>query len=89
MSELERAVEAVVGDCLRIGQGEQLLVVCNPATESIGKAMRDAGRRVGAESVLAVIDERDSHAAEPPTTVSVAMLDADVVLAPTDRKSVV
>ena len=83
MSELERAVEAVVGDCLRIGQGEQLLVVCNPATESIGKAMRDAGRRVGAESVLAVIDERDSHAAEPPTTVSVAMLDADVVLAPT------
>jgi leucyl aminopeptidase (aminopeptidase T) len=83
MSELEQAVQAVVRDCLGVKQGEEVLVVCNPATQTIGELMRDEAAGLGADSVLAVISERESHAAEPPQTVAEAMAAADVVLGPT------
>ncbi len=63
--------------------GEDVLVVCNPATEEIGALMRIEAQGDGADATLAVIPERDSHAAEPPRAVAAAMAAADVVLAPT------
>lgn len=83
MSELRKAVTSVVEECLRVEPGENLLVICNPATERIGSALREAGERAGADAVLAVMAERESHAAEPPPTLAAAMKSADVVLAPT------
>ena len=81
--ELDRAVGAVVRDCLGIGQGEEALIVCNPATEGLGTRMRDEAQAAGADATLATIAERDSHAAEPPRPVAAAMAAADAVLAPT------
>jgi len=81
--ELELAVATVVGDCLGVRPGEEVLVVCNPATRELGDALRDEAERAGGEAVLAVIAERDSHAGEPPATVAEAMARADVLLAPT------
>jgi leucyl aminopeptidase (aminopeptidase T) len=81
--DLERAVGAVVRDCLGVSSGEEVLVVCNPATEGLGEAMRAEAVKTGAEGVLAVMAERASHAGEPPATVADAMAAADVVLAPT------
>lgn len=81
--ELELAVTTVVGDCLGVRPGEEVLVVCNPATRELGDALRDEAERAGGEAVLAVIAERDSHAGEPPATVAEAMARADVLLAPT------
>jgi leucyl aminopeptidase (aminopeptidase T) len=81
--DLDRAVRAVVHDCLGVRDGEDVLVVCNPATGSIGERMREEAATAGADAVLAVMDERASHAAEPAATVARAMLDADVILAPT------
>ena len=83
MSELDQAVRAVVRDCLGVREGEEALVICNPATQSIGEAMRNEAADAGADAVLTVISERGSHAAEPPRTVAEAMASADVVLAPT------
>jgi len=83
MSELEQAVRAVVRDCLRVREGEEVLVVCNPATRGLGEALRGEAADAGADAVLAVISERDSHAAEPPRAVADAMAAADVVLGPT------
>jgi leucyl aminopeptidase (aminopeptidase T) len=83
LDELERAVRAVVIDCLGVTDGEDVLVICNPATERIGERMREQAAEAGADAVLAVIGERASHAAEPPRTVAAAMAGADVVLAPT------
>jgi len=82
-ADLERAVHAVIHDCLAVREGEDALVICNPVTERIGETMRDAVHAVGAEAVLAIMTERASHAAEPPPTVANAMLRADVILAPT------
>jgi leucyl aminopeptidase (aminopeptidase T) len=63
--------------------GDEVLVICNQVTEELGALLRINAQGDGAEATLAVISERDSHAAEPPETVAAAMLRADVVLAPT------
>lgn len=84
MSEdLSKAVHAVVRDCLGVKANEEVLIICNPATQILGEAMRAEAASVGAESVLAVMIERASHAGEPPATLAAAMIAADVVLAPT------
>lgn len=83
MSDLERAVATVVRECMGVGEGEAVLIVCNPATQRIGERLRDAAEEADADAILAVMAERASHAAEPPDSVAAAMLRADVVLAPT------
>ena len=80
---LDRAVEAVVRDCLAVAADEEVLVICNPVTEELGALMRIVAQGEGAEATMALISERDSHAAEPPAAVAAAMLAADVVIAPT------
>jgi leucyl aminopeptidase (aminopeptidase T) len=81
--ELERAVETVVRDCLQVGLDDEVLVVCNPATEVLGGLIRTVAQGEGAEATLAVMAERKSHAAEPPPAVAAAMLASSVTIAPT------
>jgi aminopeptidase len=83
VSELERAVKAVVRDCLGVKDGEDVLVICNPGTRPLGERLRAEAEAAGADAVLAVMAERASHAAEPPDPLAPAMAAADVVLAPT------
>jgi leucyl aminopeptidase (aminopeptidase T) len=80
---LDRAVSAVIRDCLGLEPGEEVLVICNPPTEELGALLRINAQGEGGEATLAVISERESHAAEPPAAVAAAMLAADVVVAPT------
>jgi leucyl aminopeptidase (aminopeptidase T) len=82
-SDLDRAVAAVVRDCLGVSEGEEVLVVCNPATADLGGRLRDEAQAAGGDALLAIMAERASHATEPPRTVAAAMKEADVVLAPT------
>jgi leucyl aminopeptidase (aminopeptidase T) len=82
-AELDRAVRTVVRQCMGVSPGEDVLVVCNPVTEEIGALMRIEAQGDGADATLAVMSERDTHAAEPPHAVAAAMAAADVVLAPT------
>ena len=83
MSDLERAVKAVIEDCLVVKEGEDVVVVCNPATESLAERLRAGAESVGAEAVLTMMAERNQHGQEPPESVAAAMLKADVLLVPT------
>jgi leucyl aminopeptidase (aminopeptidase T) len=83
MSDLERAISTVVRECLGVSRGEEVLVICNPATEVLAARLRAEAEAAGADATLAMIAERASHAAEPPATVAAAMAAADVVLGPT------
>jgi leucyl aminopeptidase (aminopeptidase T) len=83
MSDLEQAVHAVVVDCMGVREGEEVLVVCNPATIGLGERLRGEAGRAGADAVTMLMTERGSHAAEPPASVAAAMAAADVVLCPT------
>lgn len=80
---LDRAVRAVLKDCLEVEPDEEVLVVCNPVTEEIGALLRINAQGEGSPATMAVVSERESHAAEPPGVVAAAMLAADVVIAPT------
>jgi leucyl aminopeptidase (aminopeptidase T) len=83
MSDLERAVRAVIEDCVAVKEGEDVVVVCNPATQDLAERLRLGAEAVGAEAVLAVMSEREQHGVEPPQSVAAAMLEADVLLVPT------
>jgi leucyl aminopeptidase (aminopeptidase T) len=83
MDDLDRAVHAVVHECLGVKEGEEALVICNPATQRVGGRLREEAASAGADAVLTVMAERPSHGAEPPWTVAEAMAAADVLMAPT------
>jgi aminopeptidase len=81
--DLDAAVRAVVRDCLAVGAGESVLVLCNPVTSELGERMRAEAEAAGGDAVLATMAERATHGTEPPQPVAAAMAAADVVLAPT------
>jgi aminopeptidase len=83
VSDLDRAVKAVIRDCLAVREGEEVLVVANPATQGIGERLRDEGQAAGGDAVLALMSERAQHGTEPPDAIAAAMLKADVILVPT------
>lgn len=82
-SALDRAVSTLIRDCLDLKPAEEMLVICNPMTEELGALLRINAQGEGGEATLAVISERESHAAEPPRPVAAAMLAADIIVAPT------
>jgi leucyl aminopeptidase (aminopeptidase T) len=85
MSELQRAVETVVGPCLDVEQGEDVVIVVDRTTERLGAALRDAAANLGAEPVVTVMEPRDVDGQEPPAAVAAALAAARVFIAPTLR----
>jgi leucyl aminopeptidase (aminopeptidase T) len=83
--DLETAVATVVGRCLGIRAGEEVVVVADPASRAIGEAFREAAHGLGAEAVLVFMEERANDGAEPPASVAAALGAADVLIAPTTR----
>jgi len=83
--DLDRAVGAIVRDCLAVREDEEVLVVANPATIGLGERLRGEAGRAGADAVLALIGERVTHGTEPPASVAAAMSAADVVICPTNQ----
>lgn len=84
-ADLDRAVAAVIRDCLGVRAGEEVLVVADGATEALGRALRVAASDAGADAVLALMDARATDGAEPPAAVAAALAACDVFLAPTTR----
>jgi leucyl aminopeptidase (aminopeptidase T) len=81
MSDLDTAARTVVRDCLGVRDGEEVLVICNPATQELGERLRAEADDAGADALRAVMAERASHATEPPDSIAAAMPKADVVVA--------
>jgi len=85
MSDLQRAVETVVGPCLGVKAGEDVVIVVDRTTRALGDALRDAAAALGAEPVLTVMEPRDVDGQEPPAAVAAALAAARVFIAPTRR----
>jgi aminopeptidase len=83
--DLGPAVSTVVRRCLGVNSGEDVLVVVDPATRAIGEALREEATAVGADAVLAVMDERATDGTEPARPIAAALRDCDVFIAPTSR----
>jgi len=85
MSDLERAVQTVVGPCLGVQAGEDVVIVVDRTTEALGSALREAAASRGAEAVTTVMEPREVDGQEPPAAVAAALAAATVFIAPTRR----
>jgi leucyl aminopeptidase (aminopeptidase T) len=85
MSDLAPAVNTVIRRCLGVQEGEQVVVVVDPATATIGEALREASVAAGADGVLIIMEERAADGNEPPSSVAAAIAASDVFIAPTTR----
>jgi len=85
MSDLDRAVDTVVRDCLKVGAGEEVLVVVDETLCDLGDRLRDSAQAAGAEAVLTVMAPRATDGAEPPRTIAGALSACDVFIAPTAK----
>lgn len=82
---MDKAVNTVLVDCLDVSEGEDVLVVTDPASFPIGRVLAEGARKLGAEAVLAEMSERPSNGSEPAPAIARAMLQADVVIGPTSK----
>lgn len=85
MDGISKAAERIVVSHLGVKAGEQVLVVTDEKRRAIGLALFDAARGAGGEAVLVEVVERPTHGSEPPPPVARAMLEADVIVAPTTK----
>lgn len=81
-SDLERAVQTVLGRCLAVRADEELLVVADPEREGLGRAFLDAARGLGADGALVILPPDPRRGTEPPRSVAAAFSACDVFLAP-------
>jgi aminopeptidase len=85
LAELDTAVRAIVRDSLGVQPGEQVLVIADATTKELGERLREEGEAAGADTVLALMAERSSNGEDPPPPVAAAMVEADVIIAPTAK----
>ncbi len=77
------AASTILDQCLKVRQGERLLVVTDDSTEGIGRDIWEAGLESGLGPVLVTMPTGSRDGAEPPTAVACAMSGADVIICPT------
>ena len=85
MPDLGPAVTTVVRRCLDIKEGEDVLIVGDPGTQRLAETLRQAAKELGADAVLALMDEREIDGTEPARPIGAALSACDVFIAPTTR----
>jgi leucyl aminopeptidase (aminopeptidase T) len=85
VSDIKTAVQTVLGECLAVQPGENVLVVTDPKRRAIAEALVEQSRFMGAETVLTEMSERATNGTEPPAAIAAAMLECDVCVAPTTK----
>lgn len=72
-------------ECMGLQPGEIVLIVVDPLSMEIGKAMWSVVEKFQGEPVMMEMKERKEHGDEPPAVVGAAMRAANIVLAPTTK----
>lgn len=75
----------LLAECLALKAGENFLVVADGPKQTLGELLQKAGRELGAESVLMVMEERSRSGEEPPAAVAAAMGAAQAVVCVTEH----
>ncbi len=74
-----------VRDCLKVQPGEVFLVVTDTELIGIGNGLAEAGRSIGASTILLEMAPLSRNGEEPPGLVSQAMIEADAVIIPASK----
>jgi leucyl aminopeptidase (aminopeptidase T) len=85
--QLDRALETVIGRCLDVRTGENVLVIGDYEHDSraLAESLRDTAARYGADAVLTLMDARANDGTEPPPPIAAALAACDVYIVPTSR----
>jgi leucyl aminopeptidase (aminopeptidase T) len=70
----------VLRDCLGLSSGELLAVVADDDKRELAESVYEAGKRLGAEPMLLLMQNRSKSGEEPPAPVAAAMAGADVAV---------
>ncbi|WP_339299052.1 aminopeptidase [Paenibacillus sp. FSL R5-0623] len=70
----------VLTECLGLRSGENLVVVADDMKRDLAESIYEAGKALGAESVLLIMEERSRSGEEPPAPIAEAMIRADVAV---------
>ncbi|MFB6192976.1 MAG: aminopeptidase [Candidatus Nanohaloarchaea archaeon] len=82
---LVEGAETVVDQCLKVQEGEEVLVVNDDNDEDLINALLEVLEDRDVEAAYIRYDEPENHGEEPPEIVAEAMKSADVVIAPTKK----
>jgi leucyl aminopeptidase (aminopeptidase T) len=72
-------------NCLGVKQNEELLIVTDDSKQKLGEALHQAGKLLGAEALIMVMQDREKSGQEPPKAVAEAMKQADVAVCITEH----
>lgn len=70
----------VLIECLGLKPEESLVVVTDDSRRELAASIYEAGKRIGAESMLMVMKERSKSGEEPPAAIATAMMNASVAV---------
>ncbi len=82
MSDLDEAVKTTLVRCLRVRDGESVLVVADPDSTPVGDALLRGAIAAGAHAALVILPPDERRGTEPPAPVAAALAAADAFLAP-------
>lgn len=85
MSQLKKAAQVVLKDCMAVKAGEKVLIVVDTPLRKIGQELLAAAQEFQAEGMLMEMFPRESNGQEPPAPVAAAMLESQVVLLATSK----
>lgn len=81
---LAEGAKIAVQTCMGVKKGEEVLIVSDGTRDSIAEALFDACLDLEAEPIIARMRPRKRNGEEPPDALAAMMLEADVILAPTE-----
>lgn len=82
---LREGAETVVKECLKVENGEEVVVVTDGVKPDIIEVLIEQLEAVDAETELLEYEEPENHGSEPPKHVAKAMKESDVFIAPTKK----
>ncbi|GAB1441530.1 aminopeptidase [Ignavibacteriales bacterium] len=85
MTELQKACEIAIRDCMGAKPGESVLVVCDTEKHEIGYELYLSAIRLGHKSVYVEMEPLEVNGQEPLDSIAEMMKQFDVVLCPTLR----
>ncbi len=82
VNKAEETAERVIKQCMGVKKGEKVLVITDTMTSEVGESLFNAAEKT-TQAMLVKIKPTGEHGREPPKIVAKAMLEHDIVLAPT------
>ncbi|HDR04412.1 MAG TPA: hypothetical protein ENN84_04115 [Candidatus Marinimicrobia bacterium] len=82
-AKLLHSARTAVRQCMALQAEESLLIICNPPNLAIAQAIWEAGAELTRDLRLIVYPVAEMNGVEPPKWVADAMMEADVIMAPT------